>query len=74
MLNAKVVLDPGETAVYLGVAVQTLARWRCEGGGPAFLKLGSRVRYERADLDLWLDARRRRSTSERPVSRYADSR
>jgi excisionase family DNA binding protein len=64
MHESKVVLDPVATASYLGVAKQTLARWRCEGGGPAFLKLGTRIRYERADLDRWLDARRRRSTSD----------
>jgi len=67
MQNAKVVLDPHATSAYLCVAVQTLARWRCEGGGPGYLKLGSRVRYERDVLDRWLDARRRRSTSERPT-------
>jgi excisionase family DNA binding protein len=66
MHHTKVVLDPSATAAYLNVAVQTLARWRCEGGGPAFFKLGSRVRYERDDLDRWLDARRRKSTSDRP--------
>jgi len=65
--GSKIVLDPIATASYLGVAKQTLARWRCEGGGPAFLKLGTRVRYERADLDSWLDARRRRSTSEQSL-------
>jgi hypothetical protein len=63
--DSKVVLDPGATAAYLGIAKQTLARWRCEGGGPAFLKLGTRIRYERADLDVWLDARRHLSTSDR---------
>lgn len=63
MHGSKIVLDPIATASYLGVAKQTLARWRCEGGGPAFLKLGTRIRYERADLDRWLDARRRSSTS-----------
>ena len=64
MHESKIVLDPVATASYLGVARQTLARWRCEGGGPAFLKLGTRIRYERADLDRWLDAHRRRSTSD----------
>ena len=39
-------------------AVQTLARWRCEGKGPAFVKSGSRVIYKGADVLSWLDARR----------------
>ena len=60
--------DPTDAANYLGLAVQTLSRWRVEGGGPPYLKLGSRVRYDRADLDEWLDQRRRRTTAEpRPI-------
>ncbi len=56
-------LEPALAAEYLGgVPVQTLARWRFEGCGPAFLKLGGRVRYEVADLDAWLDAQRRTPT------------
>lgn len=39
-------------------AVQTLARWRHEGRGPAFVKSGSRVLYKSADVLAWLEARR----------------
>ncbi len=39
-------------------AVQTLARWRHEGRGPAFVKSGSRVLYKGADVLAWLEARR----------------
>lgn len=34
----------------------TLAHWRSEGRGPAFVKLGSRVAYRGADLNEWLEA------------------
>ena len=34
----------------------TLAHWRCQGRGPAFVKLGSRVAYRGADLNAWLEA------------------
>ena len=34
----------------------TLAHWRSEGRGPAFIKLGSRVAYRGADLNAWLAA------------------
>src|SRR5262245_54848109 len=58
----RVVMDPKAAGEYLGVAVQTLARWRVEGkNGPPFLKFGGLVRYDRADLDLWINAQRRRS-------------
>ena len=35
----------------------TLAHWRSEGRGPAFIKIGSRVAYRGADLNAWLEAR-----------------
>ena len=39
-------------------AVQTLARWRHEGFGPAYIKRGSRVIYLGHDVLDWLEARR----------------
>jgi hypothetical protein len=39
-------------------AVQTLARWRHEGRGPAYAKCGSRVVYLGRDVLEWLSARR----------------
>jgi len=51
-------------AQYLGLSVSTLNKLRVFGGGPVFLKLGRRVAYDVADLDLWLETKRRRSTSD----------
>jgi len=53
-----------EAARYLGLSVSTLNKLRVFGGGPVFLKLGRRVAYDVADLDLWLETKRRRSTSD----------
>jgi len=40
---------------YIGVKRQTLARWRHEGFGPPFVKLGRRlVAYFSGDLRNWL--------------------
>lgn len=36
----------------------TLAHWRSEGRGPAFIKVGARVAYLGRDLNRWLLARR----------------
>ena len=36
----------------------TLAHWRSEGRGPAFIKIGSRVAYAGCDLNAWLADRR----------------
>ncbi len=35
-------LSAKQAAAFLGVAAATLARWRCNGGGPVFLRLGLR--------------------------------
>jgi hypothetical protein len=66
-MEVRELLDPPTASAYVGIAVQTLARWRVEGGGPTYIKIGSRVRYDRVDLDRWLNERRRRSTAETGV-------
>lgn len=54
-----------ETAAeYLGLKETTLEAWRCRGGGPDFIKMKKAVRYRKEDLDRYIDARVRRSTSE----------
>lgn len=59
-------LTPAETATRLRLAMQTLARWRCEGEGPPFVRLsGNRVAYRDCDIKDWLAHRIVRSTSER---------
>ena len=45
-----------------GLSRQTLAKMRCAGTGPAFMKLGRAIRYADADLESWLASRRRIST------------
>jgi hypothetical protein len=58
-------MPPDDAAGYLGgIAKQTLAKWRCLGGGPEFVRVGARIMYDQSALDAWLDARRRTSTSE----------
>lgn len=53
-----------DAAQRLGLSVSTLNKLRVFGGGPIFLKLGRRVAYDLADLDSWLESKRRRSTSD----------
>jgi excisionase family DNA binding protein len=64
MKNHEGALPVQEAANYLGLAVSTLNKLRCSGGGPAFFKLGRAVRYDLEDLKEWLASRRFRSTSE----------
>jgi predicted DNA-binding transcriptional regulator AlpA len=60
----RTVLPTLHAATYLGLSPKTLETLRTRGGGPPFLKLGRRVVYRKADLDTWLAARVRRSTSD----------
>jgi predicted DNA-binding transcriptional regulator AlpA len=48
----------------LNLAPNTLAKWRVTGAGPKFVKIGRAVRYDPADLDVWLNTRKVQSTSE----------
>jgi hypothetical protein len=57
-------LTSAEAADYLKVAKQTLAVWRLKGIGPAFVKVGRKVTYDRAMLEAYLAARTFASTSE----------
>ena len=43
----------------------TLARWRSEGRGPAYIKIGSRVAYRGLDLNEWMARRTIRPTDAR---------
>jgi predicted DNA-binding transcriptional regulator AlpA len=58
-------LDTRAAAEHLGLAESTLEKLRVTGGGPVFCKLGRRVVYRLADLDVWIASRRVGSTSER---------
>ena len=62
--------DTDEAAKYTKLSASTLAKRRVFGGGPKYLKLGRRVVYSKRDLDDWLDAHRRTSTSDSGKNRY----
>jgi len=56
-------VDEHEAAAILGLSVKTLRRWRWAGRELPFVKLGSAVRYDLADLQAYIDGHRRASTS-----------
>lgn len=45
-----------EAAFALGMSVKTLANWRSNGFGPAYIKIGNRVLYPISDLEEWVNA------------------
>ena len=59
-----VLLTVDQAAVYLGLARSTLNKWRCQGEGPSFVKLGRAVRYRTTDLEGFLERRISNSTSD----------
>jgi predicted DNA-binding transcriptional regulator AlpA len=59
-------LTPTELSSRIGIAVQTLARWRCEGKGPVFTKIGGKkVLYRASEVDRWLEDKDFESTGHR---------
>lgn len=51
-----------EAAKRLGKSPELLRRWRMEGNGPKYTKLGPRtVVYDVADLDAWNDQHKTKS-------------
>ena len=62
-----------EAAFLLGLSPRTLEALRLRGGGPPYIQVTPKaVRYRRRDLDAWLDARQRKSTSD-PIQEGAAS-
>ena len=59
--DAKLYITDDPALLKLGKP-STLAHWRSEGRGPAFVKLGSRVAYKGADLNAWIESRTVRPT------------
>ena len=63
-------LDTVDAAAYLRLSYDTLCGWRTKGVGPLFVKLGggtgkrARIRYRIEDLDAFVNAGVRNSTSQ----------
>lgn len=56
-------LNTVEAAAYCRSSASTFEKLRLHGGGAVYSKIGRRVVYRVEDLDNWLAANRRRSTS-----------
>lgn len=54
-----------DAARYVALSESTLTKLRLTGDGPPFVKVGPRaVAYRKSDLDAWLEAHVRHSTSD----------
>jgi predicted DNA-binding transcriptional regulator AlpA len=52
-------LNGEEAAALLGVSESSLNKWRGQGAGPQFVKIGSRVAYDQGDLEKFIAGRGR---------------
>lgn len=55
----RVLLTEAEVAERTGLARPTLRTWRSRRIGPPAIRLGSRIMYDLAELERWLDSRPR---------------
>ena len=62
---AEHLLTEKAAAVLLSISVSSLQKYRVLGGGPAYLRIGTkRVRYRRSDLIEWLQGCTHANTTE----------
>lgn len=60
--EGRVYIPSDQMPLCLGVSKKTLARWRCEGRGPEFVKVGRQIFYLSDTVRAWLDAATRSHT------------
>ncbi|WP_375210090.1 helix-turn-helix transcriptional regulator [Hyphomonas jannaschiana] len=57
-------LSISDVSELLAISESTLARFRQTGDGPAFVKAGRRVLYDKQQVDKWISERTFNSTTE----------
>lgn len=60
-------LDPLEAESVYGIPYKTLERWRREGKGPSYHKVGKSIKYKVAVFDAWMDSQQVSTHDEAPV-------
>lgn len=51
-------LDEKALCQWLGISAATAQAWRSQSKGPAYFKIGRGVRYNRADVEAWVNDQR----------------
>src|SRR5579883_486964 len=57
------ILTPEDVSKLLGVAEATLADWRSQRHGPAYVKAGRKVIYLLRDLESWMERQKQHGTT-----------
>ena len=66
-------LNQKQLAVRWSISEASLERWRSEGIGPRYLKIGGRVLYRQIDIDAYEASCLQISTSEAAVAHVASN-
>lgn len=56
-VNGERLMTTVELSEMLGIPIETLYGWRHRGEGPVGYRVGRHVRYRRATVEAWLEAR-----------------
>jgi hypothetical protein len=70
-MTEKKLLRPKKVEETYDISVGHQAKMRCFGGGPEYIKLGSKIYYEEAAIERWLSTKRRTSTSDPGPAEHA---
>jgi hypothetical protein len=68
-MDAEVYLQEKQAAKLLAQKPQTLTKWRSRRRGPAYCKLGGKIRYRLCDLNAFIEAGRIDPKQKRQASR-----
>ena len=49
-------LTEGEVSKFINVCLTTLWRWRRDGIGPKYQRIGRMIRYRQEDVQAWIDS------------------
>ncbi len=72
--SAPLVYTPAEAAAQLLTKPRTLERWRTNGTGPRYVRIGRRVAYRPADLAAFVASQVRTHTGEKLKPENSDAR
>ena len=53
-MSSQQLLTTQQVAVYLGVPIATIHRWRYVGTGPPAIRVGRHLRFDPDDLAAWI--------------------
>lgn len=62
-------LNEHQVADSCAISVLTLRKWRVEGRGPRYVKIGTLVRYRPEDVDAWIESHETQRTALLEVER-----